>query len=166
MFVFAKTKPLAATSTARHSVDPRILALLILSTVLLACCGCGDSKAPVAPGTQAEPTPVAATAKPGSSKTDPLADVLRLAKDGDIDAAVEQFVASAPDNWVESTALEEFRMSEADFVALDRADKTRLRQRYGRQGPFEFGLDVKQFDGAAPQTQSGNRVPRPFSWAP
>ena len=119
MLVFAKTKPLAATTTSHHLVNPRISALLILSTVLLACSGCGDSKAPVATTPQVE-----------FDRTDPLADVLRFAKAGDIDVAIEQFVASAPDNWLESTALEEFRVSEADFVALDRAEKTRLQQQF------------------------------------
>lgn len=129
MFTFATMKPRASTTTIRHLVNPRISAMAFLVPVLLACSGCGDSKAPVAPATQAGSTPVAATPQAGSSKTDPLADVLRLAKAGDTDAAIQRFVANAPDNWFEATSLEDIRMSEAAYAAADRADKPRLQQK-------------------------------------
>jgi len=54
---------------------------------------------------------------------------LRLAETGDMDAAIEQFVASSPKNWLDATSLEEFRISEADFTSLDRADRNRLQQK-------------------------------------
>ena len=130
MLFVTKPKPFASASTTstRHLVNLRALVLLIFSTVLLVCFGCGDSQALVAPNTQAGSNPVAGTPKTGPGKLDPLDDVLRLAKSGDIDAAIEQFVAGAPENWLDTTAVEEFQMSEADFAGLSRSDRTRLQQ--------------------------------------
>lgn len=128
MFLLAKPKPHVSTPTGRHLVHLRLSAVLILSTILLACFGCGDSKTPATP--QAGSTPVSAAPEAGATESDPLADVLRLAKAGDIDAAIQRFVANAPDNWFDSTSLEDIRMSEAAFAAADRADKPRLQQQF------------------------------------
>ena len=98
MFAFARTKPLASTTTTRDLGDQRRLAALILCVVLLLSSGCGDSEAPVAPSTQAGWIPVAGTPETESAKSDPLADVLRLAEAGDVDAAVEQ-LGNALANW-------------------------------------------------------------------
>lgn len=100
---------------------------ILLSSTLVACVGCGDSNATVAPS--AAPAPAAA-APSAETKTDALAEVLQLAKAGDIDTAIQRLVSSAPDNWIESTALEDFRMSETTFASLDNAEKARLQQRF------------------------------------
>lgn len=127
MFLSAKRTPLATKCLLRHVMNLWKSAAIILSAVLFACSGCGDSKAPVPPAPPTGPVPLAAT-PPAEAKTDPLADVLGLAKTGDIDAAIRQFVSNAPDNWFESTSLVPLRMSEADFAAADRAEKVRLQQ--------------------------------------
>jgi hypothetical protein len=69
-----------------------------------------------------------AAAAPPDAKTDPLADVLRLADAGDTDAAMDRFVTNPPTNWIESTALEDLRISEGDFAKLSRAEKGALQQ--------------------------------------
>ena len=130
MFLFAKKRPRASRTTTRHLVNLRRSTVVILITVLLAYSGCGDSKAPGTAAPQAGSTPVAATSPAGSTKTDPLADVLRLAKAGDIDAAIHGFVATAPDNWLESTSLEDIRMSETAYASADRAEKVRIQQQF------------------------------------
>lgn len=99
----------------------------MLSATLIACVGCGDSKVPLSP----PPTPGSASAaRPAEAKSDALADVLQQAKAGDIDAAIQRFVSSAPDNWIESTALEDIRMSEATFANADRVERARLQQQF------------------------------------
>ncbi|MEY3457283.1 MAG: hypothetical protein RL215_440, partial [Planctomycetota bacterium] len=40
------------------------------------------------------------------------------------------FVSGAADNWIESTGLEDLRMSEAAFAEADRAEKSRLQQQF------------------------------------
>jgi hypothetical protein len=119
-----------AKSNSRRSllrVQPRmgreIPVAMVLSSVLLACSGCNNSKATPAP-------PPAVGAPPAADKADVLAEVLRLNKAGDVDAAVEQFVTKAPANWVESTTLEDIRMSEAEFAAVSRGEQARLQQQF------------------------------------
>lgn len=94
---------------------------------LTACAGCGDSKTTVPPSsTSGNPAVSPAT----DTKTVALADVLERAKAGDIEKAIEQFVSSAPDHWIESTLLEDLRVSEASFVKLDRDEQNRLQQQF------------------------------------
>lgn len=100
--------------------------MVLLAMVLFAISGCRDSKAPTT--SQAGPPPAAPEA--GSTKNDPLANVLRLSETGDVDGALEKLVDNAPDNWIESTSLEGLRISEADFAAKGRADKSRLQQQF------------------------------------
>ena len=128
MFLLARPKPRVSTPAGRDLVHLRMSRVLILSTILVACSGCGDPKAPATP--QAGPTPVAAAPAAGPTTSDPLADVLRLAKAGNVDAAIQRLVTNAPDNWFESTSLEEFRLSEADLAALGSADRSRLQQQF------------------------------------
>ena len=100
---------------------------IMFSATLIACIGCGDSKVPVAPS----PAPSSVSAsQPADAKSDLLADILQQAKIGDVDAAIQQFVYGAPDNWIESTGLEDLRMSEAAFAEVDRAEKSRLQQQF------------------------------------
>ena len=93
-------------STTKRFGRRCILPLLIL----VACSGCDTSKMPMAP--------------------DPLGDILRLANDGDTDKAIQRFVSNAPANWFDSTNLEDFQLSEADFLALSRRTRTRLQQQF------------------------------------
>lgn len=91
------------------------------------CAGCTDSNVPPSSAS----TPGSPAVSPSAeSKADALADLLQRVKTGDIDTAVQQFVSSAPDNWIESTALEDLRMSEASFMELDRDEKTRFQQKF------------------------------------
>jgi hypothetical protein len=129
MFLFAKTRRRASMPGGRF-IDLWISATLIVSTVLFSCSGCSDSDPPVSPVPPTGSAPVAAAPPAEASKTDPLAEVLRLAKAGDIDAAIQGFVANAPDNWLESTSLEDVRMSEAAFAAADTAEKALLQQQF------------------------------------
>lgn len=125
MFRFGMTTAITF-SRFRWSL-PRLrgLTAILLSWMLIACVGCGDSKVPVAPTT----VPASTVASPSAETTaDSLADILQRAKAGDIESAIQRFVYGATDNWIQSTALEELRMSEASFAKLDRVEKARLQQ--------------------------------------
>lgn len=125
MFGFAMTTAIAFSRFRWSLRSLRGLTTLLLSSMLIACVGCGDSKVQVAPFT----VPASTVASPSSETTaDSLADILQRAKAGDIDTAIQRFVSSAPDNWIQSTALEDVRMSEASFAKLDRVEKARLQQ--------------------------------------
>lgn len=100
---------------------------IVFSATLIACIGCGDPKAPVSPS----PAPSSdSTSPPADARPDALADILQRAKVGDVDTAVQRFVSGAADNWIESTGLEDLRMSEAAFAEADRAEKSRLQQQF------------------------------------
>lgn len=96
---------------------------LILFLSLLAGLGCDDSKSPT---------------------TDPLADVLQLAIAGDLNSAIQRFVSDAPENWLESTFLEDLRMSEATFAKLNCNERTRMQRKFiDRAGEINrFGRSV------------------------
>jgi hypothetical protein len=96
---------------------------IILSSTLIACAGCKDPN--VADSSASNPGSPAASPS-AESKADALAELLQQAKTGDIDIAIQRFVSDAPDNWIESTALEDLRMSEASFMELDRDEKKSL----------------------------------------
>ncbi len=100
---------------------------MVLTLTLLASVGCGESNESISGSTAAGPTVASPASEPGN---DALADVLQRAKAGDIDAAIERLVTNVPDNWIESTALADFRMSEAAFAQLDRGEKLRLQQQF------------------------------------
>lgn len=129
---------LFAKSHSRRSllrVQPRVTfgfpVALVLASILLAGSGCDKSKAPPAPAPAAGAPPAGGTAAAAvAEKADVLADVLRLTKAGDVDAALEQFVTKAPANWVEATKLADIRMSEAEFAAADRGEQARLQQQF------------------------------------
>jgi|694.fasta_scaffold142557_4 hypothetical protein len=100
---------------------------MIVSSVLLTVLGCEESKAPK----NRPATTNSVIATPAiESKQDPLADVLQLANAGDLNSAIQKFVSSAPDNWIESTALEDIRMSEATFAKLNRDKKAHFQQKF------------------------------------
>lgn len=127
MLLFSMTTAMGARRFLSRLGRLQCVTAITLSSALLACGGCGDSKE-VAPPTSA---PDATAASPSTeARVDALADVLRRAKTGDIDTAIERFVSSAPDNWIESTALEDIRISEAAFGKLDRAEKDRFQQQF------------------------------------
>jgi hypothetical protein len=101
--------------------------VIVFSATLIACMGCGESKGPVSPS----PEPSSVSNSPqAEAKSDVLADILQRAKAGDVDTAIQQFVSGAPDNWIESTGLEDLRMSEAAFAKVDAAEKSRLQQQF------------------------------------
>jgi hypothetical protein len=125
MFGFAMTAAIIFSRFRWSLRSLRGLTTLLLSLLLIACVGCGDSTVPVAPSS----VPASTVASPSAeTKADSLADILQRAKAGDIDTAIQRFVSSAPDNWVQSTTLEDVRMSEASFAKLDRVEKARLQQ--------------------------------------
>ena len=93
--------------------------LLIASFAVAAFAGCGPTH--VAEATAAGPA--------SNTKSDPLAEVLKLADSGDTDKAIQKFVSDAPESWVNSTSLPELRMTEAEFAKLDRAEKSRMQQK-------------------------------------
>jgi hypothetical protein len=98
---------------------------IVFSASLIAGIGCGDTKVSVSPA----PAPASdSAAKPADARSDALAEILQRAKVGDVDTAVQLFVSGAADNWIESTGLEDLRMSEAAFSVLDRAEKSRFQQ--------------------------------------
>ncbi len=99
--------------------------MILLSSMLIACVGCGASKVPAAPSS----APASAAASPSAeTKADFLADILQQAKAGDIESAIQRFVSNAPDNWIQSTTLEDLQISEATFAKLGRVEKARLQQ--------------------------------------
>lgn len=61
---------------------------------------------------------------------DPLADLLELVHNGEHDQASELLLESAPITWLESTSLEEFQLSEAQFVDLTGSEQNRLSQKH------------------------------------
>lgn len=125
MFGFAMTTAIVFRRLRWSLGSLRGLTAILLSSMLIACVGCGDSKVPVAPAS----APASTVASPSAETTaDSLADILQRAKAGDIESAIQRFVSNAPDNWIQSTALEDVRMSEASFAKLDRVEKARLQQ--------------------------------------
>lgn len=125
MFGFSETTAIAFRRFRWSLRSLRGLTAILLSSMLIACVGCGDSKVPAAPSS----TPASTVASPSAQTTaSSLADILQRAKDGDIESAIQRFVFSAPDSWIQSTALEDLRMSEASFAKLDRLEKARLQQ--------------------------------------
>jgi hypothetical protein len=127
MFVFAMTTAIEARRFLSRSGGLHGATAIMVTSTLIACVGCGDSKEAVPPTS----APDATAASPSTeARVDALADVFRRAKTGDIDTAIERFVSSAPDNWIESTALEDTRISEAAFGKLDRAEKDRFQQQF------------------------------------
>ena len=104
-------KPSCKTSAA--------LCTLVAFVGIAACSGCEQSQSPAATAAEANPT--------GGG---PLGDVLVLAEAGDKEDAIQHFVNKAPENWIESTALEEFQLSEAEFQELNRAEKSRLQAQF------------------------------------
>jgi hypothetical protein len=121
---FAKSNSRRSLLHVQTRMDRGIPVAMVLSAAVLACPGCNNSKAPPAPA------PAVGTASAPPAKDDVLADVLRLTKAGDVDAALEQFVSKAPANWVESTTLADIRMSEAEFAAVSRGEQARLQQQF------------------------------------
>ena len=102
---------------------------IVFSASLIAGIGCGDTKVSVSPAPAPAPAPASdSAAKPADARSDALAEILQRAKVGDVDTAVQLFVSGAADNWIESTGLEDLRMSEAAFSVLDRAEKSRFQQ--------------------------------------
>jgi hypothetical protein len=128
---------------------------IILSSTLIACAGCTDSNVPPSSAS----TPGSPAASPSAeSKADALAELLQQAKTGDIDIAIQRFVSDAPDNWIESTALEDLRMSEASFMELDRDEKNRFQQKFiDRVGEIK-GLAGKVMERANDAKKKGDTV--------
>ena len=114
----SKAKSGDSVAAAHCLANVTIWPLLVLSMVVIGCSGYDPTAT----------APAAASAE--ASQIDPLEDVLRLAKTGDTGAAVPRFVDNAPDNWLEATSLEEFRISETDFAALNRNERNRLQQQF------------------------------------
>ncbi len=52
------------------------------------------------------------------TKSDPLHEVLQLVQNGDMDGAIDKFISNVAIDWIETTSLREFRISEAEFVSL------------------------------------------------
>lgn len=109
MFAFKKATVLTHNPLTLVWRGASHIGSLILFSSLIAGLGCDDSKSPT---------------------TDPLADVLQLANAGDLNSAIQRFVSDAPENWIESTFLEDLRMSEATFAKLDRNEKTRMQRKF------------------------------------
>ncbi len=103
--------------------------VFIPSMVLIACLGCRDPQSPVS-SSPAPSSDFAPSSHDARGKVDVLADILQRAKSGDIDAAIQGFVSGAPENWIETTALEDLRISESKFASADRAEKNRLQQQF------------------------------------
>ena len=101
-------------------------AYTVASLLLVSGCG-GKTETPTK--ASSDPSPGSTPSGPSSNvqSDDPLADLLRLA-DGDADAAIEQFVKQSPENWFAKTSLQEFTMSETEFAALGRDEKTKVQQ--------------------------------------
>ena len=60
---------------------------------------------------------------------DPLADLLELVHRGEYEHASELLLESTPTSWLESTSLEEFQLSESQFVDLRPSERDRLSQK-------------------------------------
>jgi len=68
------------------------------------------------------------TAKPAGR--DPLAVIIGLCRAGEHDQATDLLLTFSSNNWLKSTSLEEFQLSEAQFVALNHREKVRLEQKF------------------------------------
>ncbi len=131
-----------------------LIAILCTST-LIWIVGCGESATTAKPSSR----PGSATASPSTeTKSDVLAEILQLAKSGDTDTAIQRFVSSAPDNWIESTALADLRMSEAAFAKLDRFEKTRLQQQFIDRAVEIKGLTREVIDRANAAKKKGDNA--------
>jgi len=126
-----------------------------LTATLIGVVGCGDSENSSKPST----SPGSATASPSAqANSDVLADVLQLSKSGEIETAIERFVSSAPDNWMESTALADLRISEATFAKLDRFEKTRLQKQFIDRAVEIKGFTREVIDRANAAKKKGDTV--------
>ncbi len=155
MFVFAMRTAIRASRLLGRLGSLQGATAIMLSSTLIACVGCGDSRVAVPPSS----APGSTAASPSAEiKVDALADILRRAKSGDIDTAIQRFVANAPDNWIKATALEDIRMSEASFANLDRAEKTRFQQQFiDRVGEIK-GFTRTVIDRANDALQKGDKA--------
>ncbi len=127
MFVFAMRTVTRASRFLSRFSSLQVASPIMLSLTLMVCVGCGDSRVAFQPSSAPGSTAASSSA---ATKADALADILRQAKSGDIDTAIQRFVSDAPENWIESTALEDIRMSEASFTKLGRAEKARFQQQF------------------------------------
>lgn len=129
MFLFATATAITTKYSFCFFRTPSKWNVFIPSMVLIACLGCSDPQSPfsssLAPSSASAPSPHDAR-----GKVDVLADILQRAKSGDIDAAIQGFVSGAPENWIETTALEDLRISESKFASAGRAEKNRLQQQF------------------------------------
>ncbi len=68
------------------------------------------------------------------AKCDPLQSVLQLIENGDMDGAIDKFISNGTTNWIETTSLKEFRISESEFASLgtyfSRSKQTALQQKF------------------------------------
>ena len=127
MFMCSMKTAIAPRPFFSYSQRLRRSTAIMLSSTLIACAGCKDQN--VADSSASNPGSPAASPS-AESKVDALAELLQQAKTGDIDIAIQRFVSDAPDNWIESTALEDLRMSEASFMVLDRDKKILFQQKF------------------------------------
>lgn len=127
VLVFTTTNTIVPRRLIGSSGHLRVSLTIVLSSTLLAIVGCGDSQETVSPTSNSGSATVSLSAE---TKEDFLADLLQRVRTGDIDTAIQQFVTSAPNNWIESTSLEDFRMSESSFDKLDRVEKVRVQQQF------------------------------------
>lgn len=158
MFVFAMVTAFGARRFLGDLGSLQGATAIMLSSTLIACVGCGDSKVANPPSA----TPGTTVASPSAEikaeiKSDALADILRGAQAGDVDTAIQRFVSSAPDNWIETTALEDIRMSEASFMSLAHNDKARFQQQFiDRVGEIK-GFTRAVIDRANDAKQNGDK---------
>ncbi len=137
--------------------NERAAIAIILSLMLIAHVGCRDSKAPLFPSSTPG-TAVAPASAQAKAKADALAEVLQRAKIGDIDTAIQRFISTAPDNWIQSTALEDLRISEASFAQLDRVEKARLQQQFIDRIGEIMGFARTVVDRANDARQKGDKA--------
>ncbi len=115
------------TSALSDSTIRRRWAKVLFFATLVSHVGCDDSRVPNNPSAKPESINSSRSAEDSAES---LEDILQLAKTGEIDAAVQRFVSAAPNNWIESSALEDLRISEATFVTLGRSEKARLQEQF------------------------------------
>lgn len=122
--------PSSSSAGRRPAILVRLFPLTVLPVLCFACLGCGNSEVSAPPSFADVSPPASQPAENNSTNEDSLDSVLNLIKAGDTDAAIEQFVANTQGNWIASTNLEEFRVSESQLADMETDEQTRLQQQF------------------------------------
>ncbi len=121
----------------------RSLLLFVVFFVVVQC-GCGSQRESTASAPRGPQAVADSQTEVATEREHRLGRVLELSQAGDIDAAVDQFVARGPDSWLNPPALPELEVTETEFQQLSRSERaefqTRVIERVGEIKSFARAL--------------------------